>query len=106
MARKHATIERPTEEQLLELVQGKAASIGRLYLEAHRLVLQTLPDVVYVVDCDDAVISYGVRQYGYDGWGLLPFRLTPSGSIYISCEAPTWTIRSESSKARARGCAM
>jgi Uncharacterized conserved protein len=70
LARKHATIERPTEEQLLELVQGKAASIGRLYLEAHRLVLQTLPDVVYAVDCDDAVISYGVRQYGYDGWGL------------------------------------
>jgi hypothetical protein len=29
-----------------------------------------LPDVVFSVDCDDAQIGYGARQYGYNGWGM------------------------------------
>lgn len=70
MAEKHRTIERPTEGQLLELIRERSPLIQQLYLHAHRLVLETLPEVVYSVDCVDAVIGYGARQYGYDGWGL------------------------------------
>lgn len=70
MAERHPTIEQPTEEQLKELVQAKNPVIQQLYLDAHHLVLQTLPGIAYSVDCTDAVIGYGARQYGYDGWGL------------------------------------
>ena len=44
--------------------------VRQLYLNAHRLVLETLPDVVYLVDCQDGQMGYGARQYGYNGWGM------------------------------------
>jgi hypothetical protein len=66
----HAHIDRPSDAQLKEAVKGKPAEIRQLYLHAHRLVLDTLPDLVYSVDCDDGQIGYGMKQYGYNGWGL------------------------------------
>lgn len=41
-----------------------------LYLDIKRLVLETLPDVKYSVDCKDSMLVYGARQYGYSGWGM------------------------------------
>ena len=67
---KHPHIEMATEAQLADLLQAKTADIGQIYLEAHRLLLETLPDVVYATDCTDGMTSYGARQYGYDGWGM------------------------------------
>ncbi len=66
----HAHIDSPSEAQLERLVDGKAVAVRRLYLETHQLILKTLPDVVVSVDCDDAQIGYGARQYGYNGWGM------------------------------------
>ena len=69
-AKTHTHIDSPSEAQLKRLVDGKAVAVRRLYLETHQLVLKTLPDVVCSVDCDDAQIGYGARQYGYNGWGM------------------------------------
>ena len=66
----HKHIDSPSEAQLRGLVDGKPVALRRLYLETHQLVLKTLPDVVTAVDCDDAQIGYGARQYGYNGWGM------------------------------------
>ena len=66
----HAHVDSPSDAQLTRLVDDKALTVRRLYLETHQLVLKTLPDVVFSVDCDDAQIGYGARQYGYNGWGM------------------------------------
>ena len=66
----HAHIDRPSDTQLKGVVKKKSADIRQLYLDTHRLVLDTLPDVAYSVDCADAMIGYGARQYGYSGWGM------------------------------------
>lgn len=67
---KHPHIEQPTIEQLAGLLESKTPAIRELYLNTQRLVLDTLPDVRYSVDCKDAMLGYGVRQFGYDGWGM------------------------------------
>jgi hypothetical protein len=67
---KHPHLEMATEAQLADLLRDKTADIGQIYLEAHRLLLETLPDVVYATDCTDGMTGYGARQYGYDGWGM------------------------------------
>lgn len=69
-AKTHPHIERPTEEQLRSVVEKRPPVIRDLYLATHRLILETLPDVAYTVDCEDGQIGYGARQYGYDGWGM------------------------------------
>jgi hypothetical protein len=68
---KHPHIDNASEEQLAELLADKVPSIGQLYLEVHRLLLAALPEVVYSTDCKDGMTSYGIRQYGYDGWGMV-----------------------------------
>jgi len=67
---KHPHIYLPTDDQIAELLQTKATEVRDLYLEVHRLVLETLPDIAYSVDCHDGDMGYGARQYGYDGWGM------------------------------------
>lgn len=67
---RHPHIEKPTEEQIVSLLQDKSDLVRDLFMETHRLILETLPDVTYSIDCKDGVIGYGARQYGYDGWGL------------------------------------
>lgn len=69
-AKTHPHIERPSEEQLRAVVENKSPIVRELYLETHRLVVETLPDVKYCVDCQDGAIGYGVHQYGYNGWGM------------------------------------
>jgi hypothetical protein len=70
MSTKHPHIETPTAKQLADLLQDKSPALRQIYLDTHRLVLATLPDVAYSVDSKDGVTGYGARQYGYDGWGL------------------------------------
>jgi hypothetical protein len=67
---KHPHIERPSVEQLFILLENKTPAVRELYLETHHLMLEVLPDVNYSVDCKDGMLGYGVRQYGYDGWGM------------------------------------
>jgi hypothetical protein len=67
---KHPHIDNPAEEQLAGLLEGKPPALRELYLALHRLILATLPDVQYRSDCTDGMTSYGMRQYGYDGWGM------------------------------------
>jgi hypothetical protein len=74
-AKTHPHIEHPSEKALKDLVKGKPTAIRQLYLDTHRLVLETLPNVAYSVDAKDAMIGYGARQYGYGGWGMAA--LTP-----------------------------
>lgn len=67
---KHPHIDQPTDEQLTGLLHEKDPVIRELYFEVHRLVVYTLPDIKYSVDCVDGGMGYGARQYGYNGWGL------------------------------------
>ena len=68
--KKHPHIEMPSERELALLAESRTPVIRQLYLDAHSLVLETLPDVVFSVDTKDGIILYGARQYGYDGWGM------------------------------------
>jgi hypothetical protein len=68
---KHPHIESASEEQLTALLQDKSALLRQLYLDTHRLVLESLPRVTYSTDCTDGVTGYGIGQYGYGGWGML-----------------------------------
>lgn len=67
---KHPHINAPSENELRQLIEGRPAEVRDLYLATHRLVLDTLPGVVYAVDCKDGQLGYGARQYGYNGWGM------------------------------------
>ena len=67
---KHPHIERPSAEQLADILQNKTPMVLQLYLNTHLLILETLPDVVYSVDCQDVQTGYGARQNGYNGWGM------------------------------------
>lgn len=66
----HPHIDMPSEDQLAGVVEGRSSVIRQLYLEAHRLVLETVPGIRYSVDCVDGEIGYGARQFGYNGWGM------------------------------------
>jgi hypothetical protein len=67
---KHPHLDGASEEQIVALLQEQDPSLRSLYLETHRLVLQTLPDIKHATDCVDGGTGYGARQYGYDGWGM------------------------------------
>ena len=70
MTEKRRHILKATEEQLADLLRGKPAELRELYLKVHGLVLECLPGVVHETDCKDGTTGYGIRQYGYNGWGL------------------------------------
>ena len=70
MAKTHPHIDMPSEADLGALLESRPPEIRQLYLDAHRLVLEAVPDVRYSVDCVDGEIGYGARQFGYDGWGM------------------------------------
>lgn len=67
---KHPHIERPSKEQIISVLKNKPPIIRKLYLDTHMLILESLPDVVYSIDCKDGQMGYGARQYGCDGWGM------------------------------------
>ncbi|NLG09080.1 MAG: DUF1801 domain-containing protein [Deinococcales bacterium] len=67
---KHPHLESPTDAQLLEVLADRSEAMRDLYLQLHHLVLGTLPDVNASVDLVDGMTGYGVRQYGYGGWGM------------------------------------
>lgn len=69
-SRKNPHIDQASDEQLAALLEGRAPELRQVYLEVHRLVLETLPDVAYSTDITDGMTGYGARQYGYDGWGM------------------------------------
>ncbi len=71
MPKTHPHIEMPSEEDLGRIAADKPEVIRQLYLDAHRAVLAAVPEVRYSVDCVDAAIGYGARQFGYDGWGMV-----------------------------------
>jgi hypothetical protein len=66
----HPHIDSPSDAQLRKLIETKSPTVGQVYLAAHRLVLDTLADVAFSVDCVDGQIGYGAGQYGYNRWGL------------------------------------
>ena len=66
----HPHIDMPSEDELGRLILAKRPSHRDLYLEAHRLVVESVPGVTYSADLVDGAIGYGARQFGYDGWGM------------------------------------
>jgi hypothetical protein len=68
--RTHPHIEQASTARLTELLHGKDPELRHIYLNIHRLMLEALPDVCYSTDCTDGETAYGIRQYGYDGWGM------------------------------------
>lgn len=69
-SRTHPHAEMPSHDQLAQQIITTHPQHGDLYLAAHRLVLETVPELRYAVDLTDSVIGYGARQFGYDGWGV------------------------------------
>ncbi|MBN2840324.1 MAG: DUF1801 domain-containing protein [Coriobacteriia bacterium] len=69
-SRTHPHTDMPSVDKLTSLILAKHPAHHDLYLAAHRLILETVPDLRYSVDLTDAVIGYGQRQFGYDGWGM------------------------------------
>lgn len=69
-SRIHPHIEMPSEDELGRLIRDKRPAHHELYLQAHRLVLGSAPDIRYSVDLEGGAIGYGSRQFGYDGWGM------------------------------------
>ncbi len=67
----HPHTEMPSEDELARLILEKQPAHHRLYLAVHEVILDAVPDIRYSVDLDDAVIGYGQRQFGYDGWGMV-----------------------------------
>ncbi len=67
---KHPHQESPTDAQLLEVLADRKEELRDIYLQLHHLVLDALPGVNSTVDLVDGMTSYGVRQYGYGGWGM------------------------------------
>jgi hypothetical protein len=68
--KRHPHIDTATEDQLAEVLHDKSPELREVYLEAHRLMLNTLPEVRFATDCTDGGTGYGASQYGYDAWGL------------------------------------
>lgn len=66
----HRHVDQPTEDILKSLIEGRSLPIRELYISMHRIVLETVPDIRYSVDCEDLQIGYGAHQYGYNGWGM------------------------------------
>ena len=60
----------PSVDALREVIQQAQPQHEGLYLAVHALVLEAVPDVRSEVDLVDASIGYGLRQYGYGGWGM------------------------------------
>jgi len=71
----HPHADMPTDEMLGKLIDSLHPAHRRLYLDAHRLVLESVPGVTFSVDRVDGAIGYAARQFGYDGWGMAA--LTP-----------------------------
>jgi hypothetical protein len=66
----HPHTDMPSEDDLGRLILAKHPTHRELYIEAHRLVVESVPGVHYSVDLIDGAIGYGARQFGYDGWGM------------------------------------
>jgi len=60
----------PSDDDLSSIIEDKNPAVREVYLGAHRLVLETVPELTCSVDCVDGQIGYGARQFGYDGWGM------------------------------------
>jgi hypothetical protein len=67
---KHEHIDMHSGDVLAGLIEHRDPTLRRAYLDAHRLVTETLPDLAYAVDCHDGAIGYGARQHGYDNRGM------------------------------------
>lgn len=84
MAERHPHIDMASEEQLVEVLKEKRPEMRQVYLELHRLVVSNLPDINYSTDIVDGGTSYGIRQYGYDGWGMAAVTAhTKWASLYL-----------------------
>ncbi|MHB1017283.1 MAG: DUF1801 domain-containing protein [Coriobacteriia bacterium] len=69
-SRTHPHTEMPTTDDLTSLILEKKPAHRDLYLAVHQLFGEVVPELRYSVDLTDAVIGYGQRQFGYDGWGM------------------------------------
>lgn len=69
-SRTHPHIDMPSEDELGRLILANHPPHRELYLEAHRLIADSVPGVRYSADLVDGAIGYGARQFGYDGWGM------------------------------------
>ncbi len=68
--KRHPHTAMPSTEALRELNARLHPQHEALYLVAHALVLDAVPDSHFEVDLVDGSIGYRVRQYSYGGWGM------------------------------------
>lgn len=71
-------IEMPSEDALREIVARVQPQHAELFLAAHRLIVEAVPEVRFVIDAGDAAIGYGARQFGYGGWGMAAVAADPA----------------------------
>ena len=60
----------PSDDVLREVIARLHPQHEALYLAAHALVLDVVPEVRSEVDLVDGTVGYGARQFGYGGWGM------------------------------------
>ena len=68
--KQHPHTAMPSDDDLREIATRLQPHHEALYLAAHALIVDTLPDVRSEVDLVDGSIGYGIRQFGYGGWGM------------------------------------
>ncbi len=68
--KQHPHTAMPSTDDLRALITRLQPQHEALYLAAHALVLDAVPDARYEADLVDGSIGYGARQYGYGGWGM------------------------------------
>jgi hypothetical protein len=61
---------RPSAAVIRRALSDRDPELRSVFLDAHGLVLETLPDVEFTIDLKDGTIGYGAHQYGADGWGI------------------------------------
>ena len=68
--KQHPHVAMPSDDDLRDVIGRLHPQHEALYLAVHALVVGTVPDARFEVDLVDGSIGYGVRQYGYGGWGM------------------------------------
>jgi hypothetical protein len=61
---------RPSATVIRRALSDRDPALRSVFLEVHKLVRETLPDVEFTIDLKDGTIGYGAHQYGADGWGI------------------------------------
>ena len=72
---KHPHQFNPSNEEIREVLrqirEEDDPAIVDIFMTLHQLITGALPEINCSIDLKDGQMGYAVRQYGYDGWGMV-----------------------------------